>query len=534
MAPALLEVTGLDAEPTLPKTIDTKVPIVKETAVTTWKEIRNRRRREINKKVPREYLLPPHLLTSRNSSNLIRTSGLLSAREIDIVSPSATKLLEKIHSQEFTAVEVTRAFCKSSAVAHQAVRHYTFWIESNTSDIQELDQYMRVHKKPKGPLHGLPISVKEHICLAGTPSTSGFIAWADNMSDSDALIIQVLRKAGAIFHVKTTNPQGLMALETSSNLYGTTTNPFNSNLTPGGSSGGEAALIAMRGSLLGIGTDIGGSIRVPSAFCGIFGLKPSVAGLPHGGLSGAQAGMENIIGCVGPMATCVVLASEPWLQEPSLVELPWKTEVKTPKHLKIGIIYHDGVVHPHPPITRCLQQTVHAIERAGHEVVPWDTSLHRALVECIEKLYFLDAGKDFHSVFDKGNESPTVIMKWVLERVDTAPASITDSWKLNKFRDLLRTSYAAQWNAAGIDAILCSSNASVASVHNESTYWGYSSVFNILDLSAAVFPVGKVEATDSWENLPTTQDFWERRIRYIGNAGLMLVEGVRRDTVMRR
>ena len=74
----------------------------------------------------------------------------------------------------------------------------------------ELDEYLAVYGKPKGPLHGLPISVKEHIIFTGTPATSGFVAWADDFSDSDALIIRALRDAGAVFHVKTTNPQGLM------------------------------------------------------------------------------------------------------------------------------------------------------------------------------------------------------------------------------------------------------------------------------------------------------------------------------------
>jgi amidase len=73
-----------------------------------------------------------------------------------------------------------------------------------------LDDYIQRHGKPKGPLHGLPISVKEHIFLSGTPSTSGFVSWADDISETDALVIQILRDAGAVFHVKTTNPQGLM------------------------------------------------------------------------------------------------------------------------------------------------------------------------------------------------------------------------------------------------------------------------------------------------------------------------------------
>lgn len=74
----------------------------------------------------------------------------------------------------------------------------------------ELDRHMELHGKPKGPLHGLPISVKEHVKLVDTPSTSGFIAWADDYANDDALIIKVLRDAGAVFHVKTTNPQSLM------------------------------------------------------------------------------------------------------------------------------------------------------------------------------------------------------------------------------------------------------------------------------------------------------------------------------------
>jgi amidase len=82
--------------------------------------------------------------------------------------------------------------------------------EQALKDAADLDEHMRIFHKPKGPLHGLPISVKEHIELMNTPATSGFIAWADQISSSDALVVKVLREAGAVFHVKTTNPQSLM------------------------------------------------------------------------------------------------------------------------------------------------------------------------------------------------------------------------------------------------------------------------------------------------------------------------------------
>jgi amidase len=111
----------------------------------------------------------------------------------------------------------------------------------------------------KGPLHGLSISIKEHIGISGLRLHAGYIAMWDKVASEDALLVKILEQAGAIFHARTTEPQGMMQLETDSNLYGFTTNPFNGDLSAGGSSGGEGALIACGGSCLGIGSDVGGS-----------------------------------------------------------------------------------------------------------------------------------------------------------------------------------------------------------------------------------------------------------------------------------
>jgi Asp-tRNA(Asn)/Glu-tRNA(Gln) amidotransferase A subunit family amidase len=149
-----------------------------------------------------------------------------------------------------------------------------------------LDAYLAEHKKPIGPLHGLPISVKEHIGMKGLDWNGGFVSWVGKVAKDDAHILSVLWSAGCVFYVRSTQPQSLMHLETSSNLYGyveevrrvlrwantgyrVTTNPFNTTLTAGGSSGGEGALVGFRGSCLGIGTDIGGSIRGPAANTGL-------------------------------------------------------------------------------------------------------------------------------------------------------------------------------------------------------------------------------------------------------------------------
>ncbi|KAM6512085.1 hypothetical protein FALCPG4_017071 [Fusarium falciforme] len=124
-------------------------------------------------------------------------------------------------------------------------------------------------------------------------------------ADRDPQLVAILRKAGAVFYCKTTQPQSLMHLESLS-IHGCTLNPHNVNLTSGGSSGGEGALVALRGSIMGVGTDIGGSIRCPAEFCGIYGFRPTSYTVPTKDFLSTDAGFAgefNILGCAGPMCT---------------------------------------------------------------------------------------------------------------------------------------------------------------------------------------------------------------------------------------
>jgi amidase len=124
---------------------------------------------------------------------------------------------------------------------------------------EQLDLFYSKHKGPIGPLHGLPISVKEMLGMQGLHQTAGYCAWWDKIASEDAHVLQVLREAGAVFYVRTTEPQSMMHLECNSNLYGRTVNPYNSDASSGGSSGGEGALMGLRGSCLGVGSDVGGT-----------------------------------------------------------------------------------------------------------------------------------------------------------------------------------------------------------------------------------------------------------------------------------
>ena len=129
--------------------------------------------------------------------------------------------------------------------------------EEALKQARELDELLRKTGKPKGPFHGLPISIKDNFFIEGKDSTLGFVSLANKPAEKNSPLIDILIEAGAVLYVKTNVPTAMMIAETVNNLFGRTVNPLNRNLTSGGSSGGESALIAFGGSALGVGSDIG-------------------------------------------------------------------------------------------------------------------------------------------------------------------------------------------------------------------------------------------------------------------------------------
>lgn len=173
----------------------------------------------------------------------------------------------------------------------------------------------------------------------------------DNIAQEDALLVELLKKAGAVFHVRTNQPQSLMHLDCTNNITGTTVNPHNRKLSPGGSSGGEGASMGFKCAPLGIGTDIGGSIRAPAAFNGAYGFRPTATRMPYEGVILAGDGQESIKCVIGPLASSSVedlellmksvLDQEPWDRETSLVAMPWR-DVPKKKDFTVGVLWDDG------------------------------------------------------------------------------------------------------------------------------------------------------------------------------------------------
>ncbi|KAJ5681644.1 uncharacterized protein N7477_001584 [Penicillium maclennaniae] len=450
-------------------------------SLQSWERQAQKGRDILDNSIPKQWLLPADKLPLPTQKNVIafpKQSGLLSDRELTITEMSATELLN--FATEFLADE---------AIARA----------------KELDEYYQRTGKLIGPLHGVPISVKEHIGLKNKTCNTGYVAWVDKVTPEDAHLIQLLSKAGAVFHVRTNQPQSLMHLCCSNNITGTTVNPHNRTLTPGGSSGGEGASMGFKCAPLGIGTDIGGSIRCPAAFCGAYGFRPSTMRMPMAGIQVAALGQETIHGVVGPMASTsledcalfskAVLDQEPWTVERTLVPLPWKT-VNPTRDVTIAIMWDDGGYSvfrssiPIPPITRALRLARNKLTAAGIKVVNWDQYKHAEGWDIISTLYYPDAGSRQREMLRASGEPIRPLTEWALSYARPTALTHPEAWEYQYKRDVFIDEYHAVMKSRGVDFILSPPYPGVAAVMGESQYWNYTAIWNLVDLPSVVFPSG--------------------------------------------
>lgn len=218
---------------------------------------------------------------------------LLSKDEFNITQQSVASLLSNIRNGNVSAQAAAEAFCKRASIAQQLTNCLTEPLfENAVQRAKELDSYLKRKGKPIGPLHGLPISIKDGFHIKGVDSSIGIAALCFKPAASNAPLVDLLLSLGCVIIAKTNIPQTLSSLDSINNVFGRTMNPINRLCTAGGSSGGEGVLVAMRGSAIGIGTDIGGSIRVPAMCNGVYGFKPSDHRIPYGGQQGT--GIQGI------------------------------------------------------------------------------------------------------------------------------------------------------------------------------------------------------------------------------------------------
>jgi Asp-tRNA(Asn)/Glu-tRNA(Gln) amidotransferase A subunit family amidase len=296
-------------------------------------------------------------------------------RECQDGTVSATVTLESFLGRAQACSDITGCVVKSA----QPI------IEVRAREIARTIDEMPKEKRKELPLCGLPFSVKECYLVKGTDSTLGISSRRGVPQNEDAALVAQMIKLGAVPFCKTNIPQIMYAWECANPVHGVTSHPLHRSFIPGGSTGGEASLIAAGGSVVGLGTDIGGSCRIPCHMSGCCGMKCTKNRLSSKGKGPSVTygdGQQIIASCPGPIArTCKdlsfmlrTLLSDASLSEMrqtldiAVVPAPWR-EANASKPLVIGWYTYDGFLEASPACTRAVREAVKALEQSGATLV---------------------------------------------------------------------------------------------------------------------------------------------------------------------
>lgn len=478
-----------------------------------WKAIAERKRAERQSHIPKQWLLPSQPSSSTlDVRSIPRTSGLLNWKELEITENyDATSLAEAIRSRKLTSEAVTVAFCKRAAIAQQVCNCLTEIFFSDAIErAKYLDQQYAKTGKTLGPLHGVPISLKDTFKVKGYDASIGIASLAFNPAKENSLLVDILLEQGAVLYCKTNIPQTLMALDSDNNIFGRVLNPRDRRVTAGGSSGGEGALVAMRGSVLGIGTDVGGSIRIPAMCGGLYGIKPSCQRVPYVGQeNGARAGASKIglPASAGPIAgsmrDCELLLqtvsnARPWERDPSIAYGLWEEQGFVEKTPLLGVIRKDDLITPLPPVNKVLDEAVQTLRNSGVEVVEINAPAFKKCQSLANSFFGIDGGNFMFDLLEKTGEPLT---EWLSTRLRRkAPIGLDKLVNIHAKRTELETEMLKIWKDPNtgrkIDAFICPVAPHPVPPIDRWNGVSYTSSFVLLDYPAGTLPVRDFKESD--------------------------------------
>ncbi len=427
----------------------------------------------------------------------------------ELTSLSAVAMAEQVRNKKISPVELVDAHLVRIAKLNPRLHAFVALDEERARRDARTLEAAAVRGEVRGALHGVPISIKSSIDTAGLPCEAGTRLRAGYVAANDAPLVSRLRAAGAIVLGVTNTPELLMAWETDNLLYGRTNNPWDLARTPGGSSGGEAAAISSGCSAGGVGSDGGGSIRVPAHFSGICGLKPTPGRIPSTGHFPVSAGPFALLGVVGPMARTVADLQALFEAmagaddgDPLSAPVPLRNITREDlKQVRIGYFEDDGRTPVTPETRATVQAAAEALRRAGLEVIPFRPEGLEQARQLWWRL-FGTAGGMVLEPFTKGHEaelSPLLqeFLGWVRAEPAHTGQTLLSTWL---DRDAVRGRILAQMQNFPI--LLCPAAAIPAFRHGERSWviegktvnyldaWSYTEWFNLLGNPAAVVPVG--------------------------------------------
>ncbi|NWX94804.1 FAAH1 hydrolase, partial [Nothoprocta ornata] len=478
----------------------------------------------------------------------------------DILSLPLVQLARRLREGSLSPETVLYTYIEKALEVTQQTNCLRHFIPECEELLQEIQQ-----RKEKGLLYGIPVSIKDHIGHKGHLSTCGLVQFLNAPMQEDSVLVKVLKKQGAIPFAFTNVPQSLFSYDCSNAIFGQTLNPLNHKKSPGGSSGGEGALIAGGGSILGFGSDIGGSIRLPSSFCGLCGLKPTGDRLRKPVwytclLKVYVASPPPPVPCVlGPMARDVdslalcmkaLLCKEMFQLDPTVPPIPFNEEVYlSSAPLRIGYYDTDGYFPLPPCMRRAVHETRDALQAAGHELVPFaPPRIHYVMTELFLKTFFADGGKAFLDLFTGNIVDPGLKPQVNCYRIPTLGKkllalilkplvrslplilrlksycgsicrSVSKMWNHQHQIMAYRTEFIASWRDLRLDVLLCP-------VLGPAFNTGYpgklltaissTMLYNVLNFPAGVVPVSRVTEADE-EELKLYQGYcddpWDRTLK---------------------
>lgn len=483
--------------------------------------------------------------------------------QTDIIHMSATELAGHIRAGDISASDAVEAHLARIAEVNPKLNAVVFPLYDQAREAAKAADAARARGDALGPLHGVPITIKDQFLVKDTPTTWGLKHRATHRAKADGPLVGRLRAAGAIILGKTNIPQLLFYAESDNALYGRANNPWNLDRTPGGSSGGEGAIITAGGSALGLGGDIGGSLRVPAHFCGISTLKPTER--RYTGLDNAlelDNGQEGIIAMTGPMARSVAdvrLAMEmftaPGLEnvDPLIPPVPWRDPAQVQvSGLRVAMYADDGFFPASPGVRRAVQEAAAALRDAGATVEEWSPPDVPTGMALFVALLGADAGVGFKrtlrgekptpqiaALFQAAN-LPNSVRPTVMRLLESSgqkrdammvkhikPYSTDGYWQLLMQRAAYRARFLEALGAERFDAIICPPHALPALTHGATTKVplaaSYSMIYNLLGMPGGVVPVTRVRPDETSDRAHSRDAVEKMALRVEqGSAGLPL------------
>lgn len=479
-----------------------------------------------------------------------------------ITSLSATEIAQKIKAGELSAREVVDAHIRRIEQVNSQLNAIAIPLFDQARKEADAADTAQRRGDFLGPLHGVPMTIKEQFLVKGTPTTFGVPNLKNHRAAKDGPLVKRLREAGAIILGKTNTGQLLKYIESDNPVYGRTNNPWNLERSPGGSSGGEAAIIAAGGSPLGLGADFGGSIREPSHFCAVQGLKPTTWRLTNFDTRPGifAVGQEGVVPQPGPMARSVAdlelamrILAAPGLEriDPSVPPVPWlPLDNVSVRGIRIAMYTDDSYFTASPAIRRVITEAADALRAAGAEVESWmPPNVGEAM-----RLFFSIASADSANSLRRAlgrdkpvpqiraillaNSIPGPLRRFVAAIMQTfgqtrfsrlarqaGLRSAESYWQLIEDLGIYRVRFANALDSGRFDAIICPPTSLPAVLHGSTTtlpdFDSYARLYTVLGMPAGVVAAGRVQAGEESDRSPS-KDRVERTAAAVekGSAGL--------------